>query len=42
MWYGWEGLESTYKFNDKLTSNVRTNYNNYQELVNNNTDVKCN
>jgi len=42
MWYGWEGLERSYNFNSRLSSSDKTKYNNYQEIVNNNTDVKCN
>lgn len=42
MWYGREGLERSYNFNSRLSSSDKTKYNNYQEIVNNNTDVKCN
>ncbi|WP_417363432.1 hypothetical protein [Galbibacter sp.] len=40
MWYGWEGLEK-YDFENRLANGLDTKYNNYQEIVNNNTSVKC-
>lgn len=41
MWYGWEGLEE-YDFKNRLTPNLETQYNNYQNIVNANTSFNCN
>lgn len=41
MWYGWEGLEK-YDFQNKLTPDLETTYNNLQTIVNQNTNVNCN
>ena len=41
MWYGWEGLEGE-DFQNKLTSELISKYNNFQETVNGTTKFKCN
>jgi len=42
MWYGWEGLEKTYQFKNRLTEAEKTQYINKQQIVNATTNVNCN
>ncbi|WP_046755525.1 hypothetical protein [Kordia jejudonensis] len=41
MWYGWEGLEE-YDFQNRLTTTLKQQYNQYQSIVNGSTSVNCN
>jgi len=42
MWYGWEGLENSYQFKNRLSEAQKTDYINKKHQINATTNVNCN